>query len=92
GKSDVIDAINAARTALSGDGTATPKTAAGPVESIRVLHVAVVVRLRYCPRTQTYLQRRTEQGLTKRDIIRCLKHYVLREAHTAILKDLTHCA
>ncbi|MFS8105259.1 IS110 family transposase, partial [Lentzea alba] len=37
GKSDVIDAINAARTALSGDGTATPKTAAGPVESIRVL-------------------------------------------------------
>ncbi|SDL22086.1 hypothetical protein SAMN04488074_1481, partial [Lentzea albidocapillata subsp. violacea] len=45
-------------------------------------------RLRYCPRTQAYLQRRTEQGLTKRDIIRCLKRYILREAHTAIMKDL----
>ncbi|MFS8096086.1 transposase, partial [Lentzea alba] len=64
----------------------------GERQANRVLHVAVVDRLRYCPRTQTYLQRRTEQGLTKRDIIRCLKHYVPREAHTAILKDLTHCA
>ena len=39
GKSDVLDAINAARTALSGDGTATPNTADGPVESIRALRV-----------------------------------------------------
>lgn len=64
----------------------------GERQANRVLHIAVVVRLRYCPRTQTYLQRRTEQGLTKRDIIRCLKRYVLREAHTAIMKDLAAIA
>jgi transposase len=62
----------------------------GERQANRALHITVVVRLRYCPRTQAYLQRRTEQGLTKRDIIRCLKRYVLREAHTAIMKDLTH--
>ncbi|TWP46822.1 IS110 family transposase [Lentzea tibetensis] len=60
----------------------------GERQANRVLHIAVVVRLRYCPRTQAYLQRRTEQGLTKRDIIRCLKRYVARETHTAIMKDL----
>ncbi|SDL09994.1 Transposase IS116/IS110/IS902 family protein, partial [Lentzea albidocapillata subsp. violacea] len=60
----------------------------GERQANRVLHIVAVVRLRYCPRTQAYLQRRTEQGLTKRDIIRCLKRYILREAHTAIMKDL----
>ena len=28
------------------------------------------------------------QGLSKRDILRCLKRYILREAHAAIMKDL----
>ena len=60
----------------------------GERQANRALHVVAVVRLRYCPRTQAYLQRRTEQGLTKRDILRCLKRYILREAHTAIMKDL----
>ncbi|WP_063778353.1 IS110 family transposase, partial [Lentzea aerocolonigenes] len=64
----------------------------GERQANRVLHVVAVVRLRYCPRTQAYLQRRTEQGLTKRDILRCLKRYILREAHTAIMKDLAAIA
>lgn len=64
----------------------------GERQANRVLHIVAVVRLRYCPRTQAYLQRRTEQGLTKRDIIRCLKRYILREAHTAIMKDLAAIA
>jgi transposase len=64
----------------------------GERQANRVLHIVAVVRLRYCPRTQAYLQRRTEQGLTKRDILRCLKRYILREAHTAIMKDLAAIA
>ncbi|WP_207311267.1 transposase [Lentzea alba] len=64
----------------------------GERQANRALHTTVVVRLRYCPRTQAYLQRRTTEGLTKRDIIRCLKRYVLREAHTAIMKDLARSA
>jgi transposase len=64
----------------------------GERQANRALHVVAIVRLRYCPRTQAYLQRRTEQGLTKRDIIRCLKRYVARQTHTAILKDLAAIA
>jgi hypothetical protein len=36
----VIDAENAARAVLAGEATATPKTADGPVEMLRVLKVA----------------------------------------------------
>nr|WP_246016973.1 IS110 family transposase [Micromonospora pisi] len=40
GKSDPIDAIAAARAALSGQANGTPKTRTGPVEAIRTLRVA----------------------------------------------------
>jgi transposase len=33
----------------------------------------VLVRVHYDPRTKAYLARRTAQGLSKREIIRCLK-------------------
>ena len=40
GKSDIIDAENAARAVLAGKATATPKSGTGPVEAIRQLRVA----------------------------------------------------
>ena len=40
GKSDPVDAIAAARAALSGDASVEPKTRTGAVESIRVLRLA----------------------------------------------------
>jgi transposase len=40
GKSDPIDAIAAARAALSGQANGAPKTRIGPVEAIRALRVA----------------------------------------------------
>jgi len=39
GKTDVVDAIAAARAVQSGDATATPKTHDGPVEALRALKV-----------------------------------------------------
>jgi len=54
------------------------------------LHRIVIVRLRYCERTQTYLTKRTAQGLSKRDIIRCLKRYVAREIYNTIRADLAN--
>jgi transposase len=39
GKSDTLDAINAARATLSGEASAAPKSKTGNVESIRVLRV-----------------------------------------------------
>lgn len=48
------------------------------------LHTIVIVRMKYDPRTQAYVQRRTTQGLSKKDIIRCLKRHVAREVYKAI--------
>lgn len=45
-----------------------------------------MVRLATCERTRTYAARRTAQGKTRREIIRCLKRYIAREAFALIAK------
>lgn len=47
-----------------------------------------VCRLRYCTRTQAYAARRTKEGKTKREIIRCLKRHIARETYHALTADL----
>lgn len=44
----------------------------------------VLVRMRHDPATRAYVERRTAQGKTHREIMRCLKRYVAREAYVAI--------
>jgi transposase len=41
----------------------------------------VMVRMVSDPRTRHYVERRTKEGLSKREIIRCLKRYVARELY-----------
>jgi transposase len=41
----------------------------------------VIVRLRSDPATRAYADRRSKEGLSKREIIRCLKRYVAREVY-----------
>ena len=48
------------------------------------LHRIVVVRLRYDQRTQAYMRRRTTEGMSKAEVIRCLKHYVAREVFSTL--------
>lgn len=48
------------------------------------LHTIVLVRMRYDERTRTYVQRRTHEGLSKKEIIRCLKRFVAREVYHAL--------
>jgi hypothetical protein len=50
----------------------------------------VVVRMRWCPDTRTYIKRRTAEGLSKKDIMRCLKRYVARQVYRTIQADLAH--
>jgi transposase len=57
GKSDTVDAENAARAVLSGDATATPKTRTGPAGQLRALLVAR--RSAVKSRTQAELQLRS---------------------------------
>ncbi len=48
----------------------------------------MISRLRWEPATKNYMQRRLAEGKTRKEIIRCLKRYVARQAHRAILTDL----
>ncbi|NYT79825.1 IS110 family transposase [Alcaligenaceae bacterium] len=43
------------------------------------LHIIAIGRLRLDPSTQDYVAKRTEQGLSKLEAIRCLKRYIARE-------------
>jgi hypothetical protein len=40
------------------------------------------------PATQAYVERRTKEGLTKPEIIRCLKRYVAREVFNALPREV----
>ncbi|MET7930147.1 IS110 family transposase [Streptomyces sp. NPDC005349] len=61
----------------------------GDRQANRALHMIAVVRMRYCPRTRAYVARRTQQGLTKKDIIRCLKRFIAREVYHALTRTHT---
>ena len=52
------------------------------------LHRVVIVRLRHDERTRKYMARRTAEGMTKMQVIRCLKRYLAREVY-AILRSTT---
>ena len=51
----------------------------GDRQANAALHRIVVVRLRCDPRTKEYIRRRTGEGMSKPEIMRCLKRYVARE-------------
>ena len=50
------------------------------------LHTVVINRLAWDERTRTYMARRTAEGKSKREVIRCLKRYVARELYREIRK------
>ena len=58
----------------------------GDRQANAALYRIVIVRLCHDPRTQEYMRRRTAEGMSKRDVIRCLKRYVAREVYSAIQK------
>src|SRR5215210_1240058 len=60
----------------------------GDRDANRALHMIAVCRLRYCQRTRAYADRRTAEGKTKTEIIRCLKRYIARELYHALVADL----
>lgn len=54
------------------------------------LYIIVISRLRWHEPTSAYMQRRLAEGRTKKEVIRCLKRYVARQVHRAILHDIAH--
>jgi transposase len=56
----------------------------GDRQANAAIYRIVIVRLRYDDRTKTYMQRRIEEGKTKKEVIRCLKRYVAREVFSIL--------
>lgn len=53
----------------------------GDRQANRALHLAVISRLRLDPRTKAYVAKKTAQGHSKMEILRCLKRYLAREVY-----------
>lgn len=47
---------------------------------------AVFTRMNHDPRTQAYVARRTAEGKTTKEIMRCLKRYVAREVYKTLVR------
>ena len=70
--------------ASSGRTTRHRLNRGGDRQANAALYRVVLCRLRWDPRTRDYMQRRTKEGLSKKEIIRCLKRYVARELYQLI--------
>jgi transposase len=57
----------------------------GNREANRALYMICLSRMRRDPRTKEYVARRTAEGKSKREIIRCLKRYVAREVYRVLI-------
>src|SRR6202035_580239 len=54
---------------------------AGDRQASHALWRIVITRMSSHPATRAYVDRRTAQGLSKKEIMRCLKRYVAREVY-----------
>jgi transposase len=60
---------------------------AGDRQANRALHIITIVRMRHDERTRAYVERRTAEGLSKKEIIRCLKRHIAREIYKALTRE-----
>lgn len=58
----------------------------GDRDANNALYLICVVRMRHEERTRNYFARRTAEGKSKREIIRCLKRYIAREIYRLLLQ------
>lgn len=56
----------------------------GDRQANAALYRVAITRLRWHPHTRDYAERRTKEGLSKKEIIRCLKRYIARELYQLI--------
>lgn len=60
----------------------------GDRQGNNALWTIAMVRMRSEPRTRAYVERRTTEGMSNKEIHRCLKRYLVRELYRVILSDL----
>src|SRR5215212_2495893 len=62
----------------------------GNRDANRALYVIAVCRMSRDERTRTYVAKRTAEGKTKKEIIRCLKRYIAREIYRILASPSSH--
>ena len=62
----------------------------GSREAKNALWTITLVRMRSDPRTKIYVNRRTGEGLSTKEILICLKRYIISELYPLILSDLAY--
>ena len=62
----------------------------GDRQANNALWTVAMVRLSHDPTTRAYADRRTKDGLSRREIIRCLKRYIARQLFPLLRADLEH--
>jgi transposase len=60
----------------------------GNRDANRALHMICMVRMGMDGRTREYVARRTQEGKSKLEIIRCLKRYVAREVYRVLVPNV----
>lgn len=61
----------------------------GDRQANNALHTIALVRMRHDDRTKDYVARRTAEGLSKKDILRCLKRFIAREIYKHLTRQPT---
>ncbi|MFD9226183.1 IS110 family transposase [Streptomyces sp. NPDC060064] len=61
----------------------------GDRQANNALHMIALVRMRYDQRTRDYVARRTAEGMSKKDILRCLKRFIAREVYKHLTSPST---
>jgi hypothetical protein len=58
----------------------------GDRQANRALHLLAVRRMGWDPATRAYVQRRTAEGLSTPEILRCLKRYLARQLYPLLVR------
>lgn len=74
--------------ASSGKTTRHRLNRGGDRQANSALYMVVVGRMKDHPETQAYVKRRTAEGLSNPEIIRCLKRHLARSIYNALRTDL----
>ena len=70
--------------ASSGNTTRHRLNRSGDRQLNRAMHTITLVRMNHDPQTKAYVQRRTLEGRTKKEIMRSLKRYVTRQVYRTL--------
>jgi transposase len=78
--------------ASSGKTTRHRLNRGGDRTANNALWTIALVRMRSDPRTRAYVDRRSAQGMSRKEIHRCLKRYIVRALYPLIIADLADSA